>query len=432
MERAAVRILFDGTVLRNGCGQNASRSGVFMVANELLRALLRKGVSVDVQVALADWPTVNRHLASDPDFAAVGFGELAWKPFFRFFLWIQDHGITPEMRCGLLRQLFFLPYRLIRKIFLKMFAGMVERLWRNHIRLDAYDAFLSPVFKADPSVVANGLPRFTILYDALPLLFPDFFRAAPQPWLRELFDSLEPEDRCFAISQRTKEDCLRFVPNLRPENVTVIPLAAGRRFHVCGDLSRVEAVRRKLGIPEGTKYFLSLCSIEPRKNLPFALRAFATVARTHPDVRFVLAGGMWGAYENEWRTALSALGEFRDRVILPGYVEDDDLAPLYSGATAFVYLSLYEGFGLPPLEAMQCGCPVLCSNTSSLPEVVGDAALMVSPDDLEGTVTAMARLADDGNLREGLRTAGLARAKLFSWERAAEIVLAEMCGEVKK
>jgi glycosyltransferase involved in cell wall biosynthesis len=114
----------------------------------------------------------------------------------------------------------------------------------------------------------------------------------------------------------------------------------------------------------------------------------------------------------------------RDRIVMTGYVAEDDLAPLYSGALAFVYPSLYEGFGLPPLEAMQCGTPVITSNTSSLPEVVGDAGIMVDPLDQDALCDALSRVHGSAALRRELSRRSLARARQFSWERCIDQTLA--------
>ena len=177
-------------------------------------------------------------------------------------------------------------------------------------------------------------------------------------------------------------------------------------------------MRRKYHIPDAP-YFLSLCTIERRKNLIFALEAFAAYMKRHPDspLNFVLAGGNLGRFQKDWGKALAGLGDLRSRIVLPGYIDDEDLAALYSGAEFFIYPSLYEGFGLPPLEAMQCGTPVITSNTSSLPEVVGYGGLMIAPDDLEGAVSAMETLLHDPERRAELVKKGLERASAFSWER---------------
>ncbi|MBQ9775746.1 MAG: glycosyltransferase family 4 protein [Lentisphaeria bacterium] len=209
-----------------------------------------------------------------------------------------------------------------------------------------------------------------------------------------------------------------------PEKITVIPLAADeKKFYPCQELSKITAVRAKYQIPE-KPYFLSLCTIEPRKNLIFALKAFDAYLAKYPEseLTFVLAGGHWSRFAGKWESALAEMKHIKKRIILTGYIDDEDLAALYSGAEFFIYPSLYEGFGLPPLEAMQCGCPVITSNTSSLPEVVGNAGIMIAPDDLEGAVNAIESLLHNQALRKKYINGGLERAARFKWEKAAEII----------
>ena len=162
---------------------------------------------------------------------------------------------------------------------------------------------------------------------------------------------------------------------------------------------------------------LSVCTFEPRKNLRHLVRSFVELLRAHPelsDLTLVLTGGegwMFGPILAELAgTALPS-----GRIITTGYVPDADLAPLYSGASAFLYLSRYEGFGLPPLEAMQCGTPVIVSNTSSLPEVVGDAGILLSPDDRDGLCQAILDLHLHPDRRARLAEQSIQRARQFSW-----------------
>jgi glycosyltransferase involved in cell wall biosynthesis len=202
-----------------------------------------------------------------------------------------------------------------------------------------------------------------------------------------------------------------------PARVFVTPLAADARLFHPASPEAQEAVRRRLGIPEGP-YLLTLNTLEPRKNLESVIRAFARVAREPAarDLSLVLVGGRgWKAEGID--AALAEAGPVRQRIVLSGYVPDAELAPLYSGALAFVYMSLYEGFGLPPLEAMQCGVPVIASNTSSLPEVVGDAGILLDPTDLDALCQAMLRVHQDAALRAELASRSLARAGAFTWER---------------
>lgn len=165
---------------------------------------------------------------------------------------------------------------------------------------------------------------------------------------------------------------------------------------------------------------LYLGTLEPRKNVPALVRAFAkaigTGKRSFPH-HLVLAGAKGWHYADVF-AEVERLG-LQDRVHFPGFVSSEEQSLWYAAAEAFVYPSLYEGFGLPVLEAMACGTPVLASNAASLPEVVGDAGLLVAPDDEEGLAENLRRLLDDASLRRTLRERGLARAAGFTWDEAA-------------
>jgi glycosyltransferase involved in cell wall biosynthesis len=202
--------------------------------------------------------------------------------------------------------------------------------------------------------------------------------------------------------------------------VVVIPHGVdGSVFHQSSP-EEVDRVRRRYAIVG--PYLLSLGGIEPRKNLPNLVRGFARLPEKGRPA-LVLAGGSV-AWNPEGRDALrAALGELpskaREAIILTGYVGEDEKVALLGGAEALVYPSLYEGFGLPVLEAMACGTPVITSNVSALPEVAGDAALLVDPADPDDIASAIGRLLEGQDLRKDLAVRGRARAASYSWKETA-------------
>ncbi len=290
------------------------------------------------------------------------------------------------------------------------------------------DIYHSPFIKIPPSVRQHRhLRRFTTVYDLIPLTHPEYFDEGPVDTVRAVIDSFRPDDFVTCISHFTRTQLLEHAPQLTPERVFVTHLAAGGWFRREEDPARIASVCAPFGLTADTPYFLTLCTLEPRKNIELVIRAFARLRRERqigPEHRLVLVGG--GGWKTE--RILAALQEAQhceDAIIRTGFVPDEHLSALYSGALAFVYPSRLEGFGLPPLEAMQCGVPVITSNTSSLPEVVGDAGLTIAPDDLDGLCAHMLRLAHDEVLRRELSIHSLARAKWFTWERfGAETMLA--------
>jgi len=204
----------------------------------------------------------------------------------------------------------------------------------------------------------------------------------------------------------------------------VTSLAASDMFRRCTDRGELERVLGRYGL-WGFPYILGLSTLEPRKNVATVIRSFAGIVRENaiPDLRLVLVGQKGWKYEGIF-AELEADPALRKRVILTGYLPDEDLPAIYTGATAFLYLSFYEGFGLPPLEAMRCGVPVVTSNASSLPEVVGDAGILLAPEDEDAVAQAVIDIHASRRLSERLSEAGMRRTRKFSWRKCAEQTVA--------
>jgi len=225
-------------------------------------------------------------------------------------------------------------------------------------------------------------------------------------------------DRLISVSESTRQDMIRLL-ELPPKKIAVTPLAASQVFRV-PPAAEVADVCKRYGLIPG-RFLLYVGVLEPRKNVPHLLEAYSRIAQRFPDVPLVIAGKKGWMYEAIFERVSSL--KLESRVHFPGYVAEEDLPGLYHGARAFVYPSRYEGFGLPVLEAMQCGVPVITSNISSMPEVAGDAALLVSPDDTAALTDAIARLMTDDELAHKLAQRGLVQAKRFTWERCARETL---------
>lgn len=205
------------------------------------------------------------------------------------------------------------------------------------------------------------------------------------------------------------------------QKVDVIPLAASDLFSPASEKD-VQRVRQTYGIHD--EYILSVGSIQPRKNLPRLIAAYGRLRSTWSNgklPKLVLVGKQAWLYD-ETIQAIESLG-IKDSVILTGYVPEADLPALYSGAIFFVYPSYFEGFGLPPLEAMKCGTPVITGDRTSLPEVVGEAALMVDPFDVDSLANGIQRLLEDSDFRGELRVKGFTRARKFDWRKTAQATL---------
>ncbi len=263
-------------------------------------------------------------------------------------------------------------------------------------------------------------PAVVTVHDLAFLRFPDRFRPAKQRYLAALARlSVRRAAHVLTVSEFTRGEVIALL-GADPGRVTALPNGRDERL---GPLpaDKVAAFRQEQHLPE--RFLLFVGTLEPRKNLATLLRAFA-LARPTLDMPLVITGGKGWMYEPIFALA-EELG-LREQVSFAGFVPREELGLWYNAATALVYPSLYEGFGLPPLEALQCGTPVVTSNTSSLPEVVGDAALTVDPTDVEALAAALTRIATDTALREELHARGPARAALFSWERTAAGTLAAL------
>ena len=181
--------------------------------------------------------------------------------------------------------------------------------------------------------------------------------------------------------------------------------------------------------PNKEKYIFSLCTLGKRKNLIFAIKNFFKFIEKNKinDLKLVLAGGVWEKFKKE---LVNTIGDFdQSKIEVLGYVKDEELPRLYSNALMFIYPSLYEGFGLPVLEAMKCGCPVITSNVSSLPEVIGQAGIQINPECDEELIKAYEKMYYDNFFRELCVERGLIRANNFSWEKCANQVIDFICSK---
>ncbi len=254
------------------------------------------------------------------------------------------------------------------------------------------------------------------VHDLAYLRFPHLLTPESAHYYGQVARAVQSADQIIAVSHATKRDLLELL-SADPEKITVVPSGVSQE---CRPLEpqEIEHRRRDMGLPE--RYILFVGTLEPRKNLPTLLRAFARVWKAH-RVPLVVVGGKGWLYDELFQVK-EELG-LGDEVRFVGSVAAPQLVYYYNCATCLVLPSLYEGFGHPVLEAMACGTPVIASNVSSLPEIAGEAALLVSPEDVEGLAAALGRLLADGGLRQRLIGLGLQRAAAFTWEQTARQTL---------
>jgi glycosyltransferase involved in cell wall biosynthesis len=298
--------------------------------------------------------------------------------------------------------------------FVRIPLTLSAELRRNRVDV-LHVQFTAPPFSPCPVVVSIH----DLSFEHLPQTFKRRSRMQLRMTVRR---SARSAAHVIALSEHTRTDLINTY-NLLPEKVSVVPLAASATFAPVRDDNELQRVRQTYGIDRD--YILSVGSIQPRKNLRRLIEAYSLLRHAKPEGKLpqlVLVGKNAWLYDETLRSLADT--NIGTSIILTGYVPESDLPALYSGALCFVYPSYFEGFGLPPLEAMKCGAPVIVGNQTSLPEVVGDAALMIDPFDVNAIAAAIQKVIIDSDFRSELRVKGLERAKVFDWKETARQTLA--------
>jgi glycosyltransferase involved in cell wall biosynthesis len=282
------------------------------------------------------------------------------------------------------------------------------------------DLFHGPSFTLPPSFV----PGLLTVHDLSFLRYPQGAHPALLAWLTKAVPrSLRRACHVLADSESTRADLIELM-RVPAAQITVIGAGVEERFQPVTDPEARSRVRARYHLPD--RFVLSVSTLEPRKNFPGLISAFNGLASvggkpTMDDLHLVIAGGRGWLYDEIFAAAKAS--PVPERIHITGYVADEDLPALYSLATLFAFPSNYEGFGIPVLEAMACGTPVVCADNSSLPEVAGDAALLVEATNADRLADAMRQLLIDTSLRETLIQRGYKQARKFTWEGAARRLL---------
>ena len=307
------------------------------------------------------------------------------------------HNISTNLKYGILSIT-----RYYENIFYRQNKKNIEQLKNFEIYFSPFSA------PSDEILDSKHLKRFRMIHDIIPILEAGKVPTNKRLWCYRIYNTINKNDFYVTNSECTRKDVLKYF-NLNEENIKTTLLGADNYFKPLKDTKE--------------KYIFSLCTLGKRKNLIFAIKNFFKFIEKNKidDLKLVLAGGVWDKFKKELTKTIGNFDQSKIKVL--GYVKDEELPNLYSNALMFIYPSLYEGFGLPVLEAMKCGCPVITSNVSSLPEVIGQAGIQINPENDEELIKAYEKFYYDNFFRELCIERGLIRAKNFSWEKCANEIL---------
>lgn len=410
-----INILYDATVVCNIVRKNSCRSGIFFVAYNILLEFLKRE-EFNIYLYADDGGKLEYLIKNYQEFSNCKIYKYSSIQYFYNYVFYKK--IDSKLNS---RNFFVKIFWNILAFFLKFFDKVQKKYF---VKIKDIDVYFSPS-RVIPKFVFKELniKRYVILHDTIPLV-NDYRTKVSRKWFYNLINSINSYDKYFANSIYTKQDFIEYVPKIKPENITVIPLSTGREYTKVIDINYINQVKNKYGIPLNKRYIFSLCNLDPRKNLIFSIKNFLKFVEKNnlEDFIFVLGGSYFKDFENLLNKNIENLGEKKDKILRIGYVDDDDMSALYSGAEMFLFPSLYEGFGIPVLEAMKCGLPVICSNTTSLPEVIGDCGIKINPTSDQEMLSAMEKMYFDRDFREKCIEKGFERAKLFTWKKCVDVI----------
>jgi glycosyltransferase involved in cell wall biosynthesis len=275
------------------------------------------------------------------------------------------------------------------------------------------DLLHQPCFSAP---LGFNKPVVVTIHDIISLLFPETIPFASRMFYSKWMPfSYRKASQIITISESTKKDVVR-VLGIPEEKITVIPLGFDKKIQKRVGQQMIAKVKEKYKLPEN--YLLHIGTLEPRKNLDFLIDVFSGVMQHNENLGLVITGKKGWYYEGLFEKVKDL--SLQKRVIFTGYIDEQDKAAIYQGARIFTFPSIYEGFGLPPLEAMAAGVPVISSDTSSMPEVIGDAGVLISPYDKEAWEKAIIEVDANEKLRNEMIAKNAMQVEKFSWDKTAE------------
>lgn len=419
-------ILFDISGIIDGIANNKGNGIFFASYNILLEMSKQENMDIKLYCSLDKFCIMEKALKLDKILTAIP------RIDFREFLKIESLIIHFEklkyensenngnkiVRVFIKTGLNFL--KIIKAIILKFKHKQMEEFLKD------IDVYFSP-FGFIPKEIkqVKHITKFNLIHDIIPLVLKGYKKGLKRSHLGKLLRSINNKDYYFTNSEYTKQDFINYFPFVSEDHVITSYLSTGADYKEITDINLIEEIKLKYKIPSNCKYVFSLCTFEPRKNLIFAIRNFIEfITKNNIDnLIFVLAGYQVEDFMTKCNKEINDFGKYKDKILKLDYTVSEDISALYSGAEMFVYPSIYEGFGMPILEAMKCGCPVICSNVTSMPEIIGDCGIQINPKNDTDLINAFKKMYFDKDFREQCRKKGLERAKNFSWKKCVETIL---------
>jgi len=411
-----INVLFDATILIESMSLKSSeRTGVYWATYNILHQIIQDRAFI-ITLLLPSRKLLRKIDENDRIIFSLPY--IVFKQIDKYSSKIKLYFDYIKKTKNIL-QIFYKFLQIIKNISYVIIIKLTPK-----IKLNNFNVFISPFYNI-PDIVKEikSIKLFHILYDCIPILYSvSSMGIQLNQWFVKISENLNKDTYYFCISECTKNDFFKFFSsNLDEKKMYITLMASSQIFFPNYNKDKLREIKQKykIKIKENHQYIFSLCSIDPRKNLVFTIKCFFKFIEKHniKNLYFYLGGGYFKDYIDKFNKEINNFDICSKFIIRLGYVDDSDVNILYSNSLFFAFLSQYEGFGIPPLEAMQAGTPVICSNNSSLPEVVGDAAITIAYDDEEACIKAFENFYFNEDVRKEYINRGLERAKLFSWEK---------------
>jgi glycosyltransferase involved in cell wall biosynthesis len=429
-------LVFDFNVMLQGCFEDKARGGVFWTEYEILKEFINKyseNFDFYANCSCSENFYNNTLIKRFPEFKTIKYINLnsqeeTYIKILNFY--IKQLKFIVRNSKNIFKKIFIIAFSQLLR-FAKIFRYFIPKKVKESSFVGIFQSFSGTNGISESIQKNSNLQKFTMIYDVLPFSHPEYF--FDKKYLVKNSKSFAGKIRTitrdtiiFTDSAFARDEFIKYFPEYKDNKIIVDYLAVNsKKYFKSDNIDKTILIKYK--IPTDRKYILSLCSLNKRKNLAFLVECFVDFLEKNPNVKdldLVLSGPK-GWLIDEMFTSIKNCAKYKDKIILTGFIDEKDINVIYNKAFTFVLPSLAEGFGLPILEAMQCGIPVISSNSTSLPEVYGDAAIAINPTKKKELVSAISKFYFNENLRKEYVEKGFKQAKKFSWEKTVDNMVNE-------